>query len=45
VIENEGEIFGGAGIKQLDNYEGSVCELLKNVVFCLKQEALVWEVI
>jgi putative acetyltransferase len=29
VIENEGEIFGGAGIKQLDNYEGSVCELQK----------------
>lgn len=29
VIEKEGEIFGGAGIKQLDNYEGSVCELQK----------------
>jgi putative acetyltransferase len=29
VIEKEGEIFGGAGIKQLDNYEGNVCELQK----------------
>ncbi|NEW78773.1 MAG: GNAT family N-acetyltransferase [Gelidibacter sp.] len=29
VIEKEGEIFGGAGIKQLDNYDGSVCELQK----------------
>lgn len=29
VIEKEGEIYGGAGIKQLDNYEGSVCELQK----------------
>ncbi|HCE55184.1 MAG: GNAT family N-acetyltransferase [Lutibacter sp.] len=29
VIEKEGEIFGGAGIKQLDNYNGNVCELQK----------------
>lgn len=29
VIEKDGEIFGGAGIKQLDNYEGNVCELQK----------------
>ncbi len=29
VIENKGEIYGGAGIKQLDNYEGNVCELQK----------------
>lgn len=29
VIEKEGEILGGAGIKQLDNFEGNVCELQK----------------
>ncbi len=29
IIEKEGEIFGGAGIKQLDNYDGNVCELQK----------------
>ncbi len=29
VIEKEGKIFGGAGIKQLDNYDGNVCELQK----------------
>ncbi|WP_372793384.1 GNAT family N-acetyltransferase [Lutibacter sp.] len=29
IIEKDGEIFGGAGIKQLDNYEGNVCELQK----------------
>jgi len=29
VIEKDGEIFGGAGIKQLDNYVGNVCELQK----------------
>lgn len=29
VIEKDGEIYGGAGIKQLDNYEGNVCELQK----------------
>ena len=29
VIEKEGEIFGGAGIKKLDNYDGNVCELQK----------------
>ncbi len=29
VIEKKGEIFGGAGIKKLDNYEGNVCELQK----------------
>jgi putative acetyltransferase len=29
VVEKEGEIFGGAGIKQLDNYKGRICELQK----------------
>lgn len=29
VVEKNGEIFGGAGIKQLDNYKGRVCELQK----------------
>ena len=29
VIELEGEIVGGAGISQLDNYEGPICELQK----------------
>ena len=29
VIEHKGEIFGGAGIKQLENYKGNVCELQK----------------
>jgi putative acetyltransferase len=29
VIECNGKIFGGAGIKQLDNYNGNVCELQK----------------
>ncbi|MDT8414716.1 MAG: GNAT family N-acetyltransferase [Flavobacteriaceae bacterium] len=29
VIEKEGRILGGAGIKKLDNYEGNVCELQK----------------
>lgn len=29
VIEKNGEIFGGAGIKHLDNYQGNVCELQK----------------
>ena len=29
VIEKDDEIFGGAGIKQLDNYNGNVCELQK----------------
>ncbi|WP_457618598.1 GNAT family N-acetyltransferase [Lutibacter sp.] len=29
IIEKEGEIFGGAGIKQLDNYNGNICELQK----------------
>lgn len=29
VIESNGKIYGGAGIKQLDNYEGNVCELQK----------------
>jgi len=29
IIEKDGEIFGGAGIKQLDNFEGNVCELQK----------------
>lgn len=29
VIDNHGTIIGGAGIAQLDNYEGNVCELQK----------------
>ncbi|UMB61645.1 GNAT family N-acetyltransferase [Lutibacter sp. A80] len=29
VIEKNGEIFGGAGIKKLDNYKGNICELQK----------------
>ncbi|MCF6308000.1 MAG: GNAT family N-acetyltransferase [Flavobacteriaceae bacterium] len=29
VIEKEGGIIGGAGIAQLDNYKGNVCELQK----------------
>jgi putative acetyltransferase len=29
VIEKNGEIFGGAGVKQLANYKGNVCELQK----------------
>ena len=29
VVEEKGEIIGGAGIAQLDNYEGNVCELQK----------------
>lgn len=29
VIDNNGKIIGGAGIAQLDNFEGNVCELQK----------------
>ena len=29
VIASENEIYGGAGISPLDNYEGNVCELQK----------------
>lgn len=29
VIEHKGKIIGGAGVAQLDNYEGSVCEFQK----------------
>ena len=29
IIEKNHEIFGGAGIKQLDNFVGNVCELQK----------------
>jgi len=29
VIELNGKILGGAGVAQLDNYEGNVCELQK----------------
>ena len=29
VVEKEGNIIGGAGIKHLDNYEGNICELQK----------------
>lgn len=29
VVKKNGEIYGGAGIKQLDNYKGNICELQK----------------
>ncbi len=29
VVETDGKIIGGAGIAQLDNFEGNVCELQK----------------
>lgn len=29
VIEKEGKIIGGAGVAQLDKYEGNICELQK----------------
>lgn len=29
VVDDSGTIIGGAGIKQLDNFEGNVCELQK----------------
>ena len=29
IIEKEGQIYGGAGIKQLKNFNGPVCELQK----------------
>ena len=29
VVEDNGKIIGGAGIAQLDNFEGNVCELQK----------------
>jgi putative acetyltransferase len=29
IVEKNNEIFGGAGVKQLANFEGSVCELQK----------------
>ena len=29
VLEQDGKIFGGAGVAQLENYEGPVCELQK----------------
>jgi len=29
IIEKDGNIYGGAGIKQLENYDGKVCELQK----------------
>ncbi len=29
VIDKGGKIIGGAGVAQLDNYEGNVCELQK----------------
>tara|TARA_A100000171_G_scaffold53040_1_gene75726 strand:- start:2305 stop:2853 length:549 start_codon:yes stop_codon:yes gene_type:complete len=29
VVEENGQLIGGAGIAQLDNYEGNVCELQK----------------
>lgn len=35
VIEEDGEVIGSAGVCQLDNYSGSVCELQK--MYFLKQ--------
>ena len=29
VVEDQGKIIGGAGIAQLENFEGSICELQK----------------
>ena len=29
VVEEDGEVIGGAGISQLDNHKGNVCELQK----------------
>lgn len=29
VVEMDGKVLGGAGIKQLDNFDGNVCELQK----------------
>ena len=29
VLENNGKIIGGAGIAQLDNYDGNICEFQK----------------
>lgn len=29
VVERDGQVFGGGGIKPLNNYEGDVCELQK----------------
>jgi len=29
IVEQDGKILGGAGISQLDNYDGPVCELQK----------------
>ena len=29
VVEDQGKIIGGAGIAQLENYEGPICELQK----------------
>ncbi len=29
VVESDGEIYGGAGISPLDNYNGNICELQK----------------
>ena len=29
VVEKDNKIYGGAGIKQLDNYKGNICELQK----------------
>ena len=29
IIEKDGEIYGGAGVKKLKNFEGNICELQK----------------
>lgn len=29
VVDKEGEVIGGAGIAQLDNFDGNICELQK----------------
>ena len=39
VIEKDGEIYGGAGIKQLDNYDETFVNS-KKCIFYLRQEVL-----
>ncbi len=39
VIDLDGKIIGGAGVAQLDNYEGSICEFQK-MYFLIKLKKL-----
>lgn len=41
VLECNGKILGGAGVAQLDNYDGPICELQK-CILNQKAEAKVW---